>query len=110
MAKNNLAKRQKTDSSAESVFVYTGPGCFVPKDVVRVQFDASVVEVSIHAFFNCIKLREVVLNDGLQASEDCEGCILLLHFIATHHTTFNNYRGWQICISQLPESERGCAK
>jgi hypothetical protein len=66
MAKNNLAKRQKSDSSAESVFVYTGPGCFVPKDVVRVQFDASVVEVSIHAFFNCIKLREVVLNDGLQ--------------------------------------------
>jgi len=66
MAKNNLAKRQKTDSSAESVFVYTGPGCFVPKDVVRAQFDASVVEVSIHAFFNCTKLREVVLNDGLQ--------------------------------------------
>ena len=49
MAKNNLAKRQKTDSSAESVFVYTGPGCFVPKDVVRVKFDPSVVEVLLTA-------------------------------------------------------------
>jgi len=66
MAKNNLAKRQKTDSSAESVFVYTGPGCSVPIDVVRVQFDASVVKVSNDAFRNCKKLKVVELNDGLQ--------------------------------------------
>ena len=71
MAENHPAKRQKTDSSAENVFVYTGPGLFHPKDVpndvvVRVQFDASVVEVSNYAFCNCKKLREVVLNDGLR--------------------------------------------
>ena len=84
MAENNPAKRQKSDSSAESVFVYTGRGCSVPIDVVRVQFDASVVEVSNDdtgvvrvrfvpfdasvvkvfndALYDCRKLREVVLN------------------------------------------------
>ena len=66
MAKNNPAKRQKSDSSAESVFVYTGRGCSVPIDVVRVHFDASVVEVSDYAFFIRQNLREVVLNEGLQ--------------------------------------------
>jgi len=70
MAENHPAKRQKTDSSAESVFVYTGTEKRpkdVPRDVVvRVQLDASVVEVSDYAFFNCKKLREVVLNDGLR--------------------------------------------
>ncbi len=70
MAENHPAKRQKTDSSAESVFVYTGTEKRpkdVPRDVVvRVQLDASVVEVSDYAFFKCKKLREVVLNDGLR--------------------------------------------
>ena len=67
MAKNNPAKRQKSDSSARSVFVYTGAGCSVPKDVVRVKFDPSVVEVANCAFENCCtRLREVVLNNGLQ--------------------------------------------
>ena len=66
MAENNPAKRQKSDSSAESVFVYTGRGCSVPIDVVRVQFDASVVEVFNDALYDCRKLREVVLNEGLQ--------------------------------------------
>jgi hypothetical protein len=65
MPKNNPAKRHKSDSSARSVFVYTGPGCSVPKDVVRVQFDPSVVEIACSAFFNCKNLMEVVLNDGL---------------------------------------------
>ena len=39
----------------------------VPKDVVRVKFDPSVVEVANCAFENCCtRLREVVLNNGLQ--------------------------------------------
>ena len=67
MPKNNRAKRQKSDSSAESMFVYTGVGCTVPKDVVRVQFDSSVVEVAKDAFRHCIKLRVVEFNKGLKA-------------------------------------------
>jgi hypothetical protein len=68
MAKNNPSKRQKSDSSARSVFVYTaGARRSVPKDVVRVKFDPSVVEVANCAFENCCtRLREVVLNNGLQ--------------------------------------------
>ena len=58
MAKNNPAKRQKSDSSALSVFVYTGAGCAVPGNVVCVQFDP--------AFYNCTQLREVGFNEGLQ--------------------------------------------
>jgi len=50
MAKNNPSKRQKSDSSARSVFVYTGGARrSVPKDVVRVKFDPSVVEVLLTA-------------------------------------------------------------
>jgi hypothetical protein len=66
MANINPAKRRKTGKSAESVFVYTGAGCSVPKDVVRVKFDPSVVEVADKAFEDCRQLREVVLNDELQ--------------------------------------------
>jgi hypothetical protein len=64
-------KRQKTDSSADltptlilSVFVYTGVG--VPKNVVCVQFDPSVVEVPEYEFHGLRYLKEVVLNEGLQ--------------------------------------------
>jgi hypothetical protein len=74
MAKNNPAKRQKSDSSAESVFVYTGPGCSVPKDVVCVQFDPRVVEVAEDAFVNCQNLKELILNDGLQKIGDDAFC------------------------------------
>jgi hypothetical protein len=67
MAKNNPAKLQKSDSPVQSVFVYTGAGCSVPKDVVlRAQFDPSVVEVADNTFYNCKNLKELVLNDGLQ--------------------------------------------
>jgi hypothetical protein len=66
MAENNPTKLQKSDSSVQSVFVYTGAGCSVPKDVVRVQFDPSVVQVADHAFLHCKNLNEVVLNAGLK--------------------------------------------
>jgi len=58
MATSNPAKLQKSDSSAESVFVYTGAGCSVPRDVVRVQFDPSVVEVANNTFYNCKNLLD----------------------------------------------------
>ena len=49
-----------------AVFAYTGKGQKVPKDVVSVRFHPSVVEVDNHAFEYCWKLKEVVLNEGLQ--------------------------------------------
>ena len=70
MAKNNPAKRQKSDSSALSVFVYTGAGCAVPGNVVCVQFDP--------AFYNCTQLREVVFNEGLQKIGDRAFCNCIL--------------------------------
>ena len=53
MANITPSKRQKTGESAESVFVYTGAGCSVPKDVVRVKFDLRVAEVAGLAFEDC---------------------------------------------------------
>jgi hypothetical protein len=61
----NPRVKKQTDTSAD-VFVYTGAGCSVPKDVVRVKFDPSALKVAAEAFFNCKNLREVVINDGLQ--------------------------------------------
>ena len=52
-------------SNTSEIFEYTGSGQHVPKDVVRVRFHPSVVEVPDAAFLNCRSLREVVLNEGL---------------------------------------------
>ena len=51
---------------ADAVFEYAGEGCFVPKDVVRVKFHPSVVQVPPQAFRLCTRLREVVFNEGLK--------------------------------------------
>ena len=48
------------------VFEYTGKGQSVPRDVVSVRFHPSVIEVEEEAFAKCIKLREVVINDGVE--------------------------------------------
>jgi len=68
-------KRQKVS------FLYTGNGCRVPKNVKRVRFHSSVVEVydydiGMSPFQGCKSLVEVVLNDGLieieeDAFQDC---------------------------------------
>ena len=51
------------DTSA--VFIYTGKGQTVPKDVISVRFHPSVTEVENMAFKVRSSLREVVLNEGL---------------------------------------------
>ena len=54
------------NTSNDEVFEYMGRGQNVPKDVVRVRFHPSVVKVDDYAFCECHKLKEVVLNGGLQ--------------------------------------------
>ena len=54
------------DVDTKVVFEYTGVGCVVPKDVAIVRFHPSVAEVEYDAFRNCIKLRKVIFNEGLQ--------------------------------------------
>jgi hypothetical protein len=53
------------DNAAE-VFVYTGEGAVVPKDVVRVLIDPSVLAIPEGAFIQRYKLEEVELHDGLR--------------------------------------------
>jgi hypothetical protein len=55
-------------SEAAEVFVYTrvGEGAVVPKDVVRVRIDPTVLVIPIDAFSNCKALKEIVLHDGLR--------------------------------------------
>ena len=60
------------NTSPKEVFEYTGNGQIVPKDVVRVQFHCSITDIEDRAFGqpsafeHCVKLKEVVLNIGLQ--------------------------------------------
>ena len=54
------------NASTEMIFEYTGKGCVVPKDVTIIRFHPNVIKVEGEAFRGCIKLREVVLNEGLQ--------------------------------------------
>jgi hypothetical protein len=50
------------------VFVYTGigEGAVVPKDVVRVRIDPSVLVIPEHAFFQQCKLETIELHDGIR--------------------------------------------
>ena len=54
------------NTSSKEVFEYTGNGQEVPKDVVSVRFHPSVVKVDDKAFYKCNRLKEVILNEGLQ--------------------------------------------
>ena len=48
------------------VFVYTGPGGdVVPRDVVCLRVDPSVMSIPANAFFCCKKLTEVELCEGI---------------------------------------------
>ena len=53
-------------NTPKEVFEYTGNGQIIPKDVVRVRFHPSVVKVDDKAFYKCNRLKEVILNEGLQ--------------------------------------------
>jgi hypothetical protein len=64
------------DTDATDVFVYTGEGAVVPKGVVRVRIDPSVLVIPEGAFFRRSKLETIELHDGLreigqQAFENC---------------------------------------
>ena len=63
----SLTHPAMAEYSAE-VFVYTGvgEGAVVPRDVVRVRIDPSVLVVPIRAFEFNYKLQEVELHDGLR--------------------------------------------
>jgi len=66
----NKPSKKKTSMEegilSDVVFVYTGKG-YLPKNVVLVHFDSSVVRISKSAFSNCNLLKEVVLNEGLKS-------------------------------------------
>ena len=47
-------------------YEYQGNGHRIPKDVKRVRFHPSVTKIDDEAFNNCKRLRQVVLNEGLQ--------------------------------------------
>ena len=50
----------------EEVFVYTGPGGErPPRDVVLIRVDPSVTSILASAFYECNKLTEVELCEGL---------------------------------------------
>jgi hypothetical protein len=52
--------------NATDVFVYIGEGAVVPRDVVRVRIDPSVLAIPGHAFFQRCKLETIELHDGLR--------------------------------------------
>ena len=55
-----------SNATDTEVFVYTGPrGDDVPQDVVRVRVDPSVTSIPARAFYECKKLAEVELCEGL---------------------------------------------
>jgi len=65
------------------VFLYTDQEMdAIPRDVNRVRFDPSVIAIPDHAFFDCRKLEEVELCEGLQEIGDhaFRGCVALKHF------------------------------
>jgi len=62
---NKQAKKVIDKLDGVHIMNYTGKGEPVPKDVTFVGFHPCVVEISKEAFKDCIKLRQVVLNEGL---------------------------------------------
>ena len=55
------------NTSNDEVFEYMGNEHEAPRDVVSVRFHPSVIEIEDFAFLYCKSLREVVLNEGLEA-------------------------------------------
>ena len=55
------------DASGVLLFVYTGlgEGAIVPRDVVRVLIDPSVLEIPANTFFKRHQLKEVVFHDNI---------------------------------------------
>ena len=64
--------------------MYTGNGN-VPKNVVLVQLDSSIVQIRKSAFRNCNLLKEVVLNEGLKS-------ISKVHFLTATHYKVLHFR------------------
>ena len=64
--KRKIGVDDASDELSDVVFEYKGNGQIVPKDVVSVRFDPSVIAVDDAAFKDCNKLQEVVFNVGLK--------------------------------------------
>ena len=54
-----------SSSTSDEVFQYTGRDT-IPKDVTIINCDCNVIYIDAEAFYECTKLKEVVLNNGLQ--------------------------------------------
>jgi hypothetical protein len=67
------------DDNAAAVFVYMGEGVVVPRDVVRVRIDPSVLAIPKEAFFERFKLEMIELHDGLReiGQQAFEYCVAL---------------------------------
>jgi hypothetical protein len=52
--------------NATEVFVYNGEGAVVPRDVVWVRIDQSVLAIPQSAFIQRYQLQEIELHDGLR--------------------------------------------
>jgi hypothetical protein len=85
------------------VFIYTGEGGdAVPRDVLRVRVDPSVTSIPAHAFFECKKLAEVELCDGLVEIGDgsfacCEHSIAKINI----PTSLRRIKDWAFISSLL---------
>ena len=60
------SNRQKSEEVEEEVVMVYKQGVEVPKNVTKVIFDASIVEIPAYAFYLCTSLKEILLNEGLQ--------------------------------------------
>ena len=54
----------------EDIFVYMGGDMIVPRDVVRCRVHPSVTVITAMAFFNCMKLEEIELCEGILEIEE----------------------------------------
>ena len=53
------------ETSPDVVFEYTGPGCFVPKDITSVRFKEGLQKIRDGAFYNCTSVESITIPSTL---------------------------------------------
>ena len=57
-----MSSSSREETSADVVFVYTGGGCRVPKDVISVRCNEGLQKIGFRAFYDCTSLRSIILS------------------------------------------------
>ena len=113
----NESSKKKTSMEegilSDFVFVYTGGEGNVPKNVVLVHFDSSVVQIRDKAFSNCNHLKEVVLNEGLKsigsdAFFEPDIAIFPLSLLAPKTSSFCMFKLWAMLLQSDPYTFHFC--